>query len=114
MFANIGRDTVTGGEGDDVLWALARVDVTALGDQEGDTLDGGNGNDRFNVRDGEADRIACGEGRDKVRADQFDVIVDATAENANGSCEVVKRSSQLDSDAPENQVQSPPEDRRQA
>jgi Ca2+-binding RTX toxin-like protein len=114
VFANIGRDTVTGGEGDDVLWALARVDVTVLGDQEGDTLDGGNGDDRFNVRDGEADRVTCGEGRDKVRADQFDVIVGATAENANGSCEVVKRSSQLDSDAPENQVQSPPEDRRQA
>ena len=87
--------------------------MTGSRDQEGDTLDGGNGNDRFNVRDGEADRVTCGEGRDKVRADQYDVIVDATAEGANGSCEVVKRSSQPDPDTQENQTQSPPEDQRQ-
>jgi len=114
LFANIGRDTLTGGDGDDILWALARVDVTAPGDPDGDTLDGGDGDDRFNVRDGEVDRITCSEGRDKVLADQYDVIVDATAENSNGSCEVVKRSSQPDSDAPENQTQSPPEDQRQS
>jgi len=33
-------------------------------DQVGDTLDGGNGDDRFRTRDGEVDRITCGPGND--------------------------------------------------
>jgi hypothetical protein len=35
-------------------------------------LEGGNGNDTFNVRDGHAQSIACGKGRDKVSADPLD------------------------------------------
>jgi hypothetical protein len=44
------------------------------GDTEGDELFGGEGRDRFLVRDGEVDLVHCGEGRDQVLADQFDQI----------------------------------------
>jgi len=74
IFANRGRDRSDDGDGRDVLWALSRFDVTALGDPDGDELNGGNGRDRFRVRDGEVDRVHCGEGIDRVRADQFDVL----------------------------------------
>jgi hypothetical protein len=72
IFANVGVDTSTGGDGNDILWALARKDV-AQGpgvDQVGDTLDGGAGNDRFRTRDGEVDRVTCGDGTDRAFLDQ--------------------------------------------
>jgi Ca2+-binding RTX toxin-like protein len=93
IFANVGVDTSTGGDGNDILWALARKDV-AQGpgvDQVGDTLDGGAGNDRFRTRDGEVDRVTCGDGTDRAFLDRVDVITDASAENPNGSCERVER-----------------------
>ncbi|TML97452.1 MAG: calcium-binding protein [Actinobacteria bacterium] len=93
IFANLGQDTTYGEDGDDDLWALARGDV-APGpgvDQVGDTLDGGPGNDRFHTRDGEVDRITCGDGVDIALLDQVDVITDASAQNPNGSCERVIR-----------------------
>ncbi len=74
IFANPGRDRSDGGDGRDVLWALARADVTSIGDAEGDELTGGTGADRFLVRDGELDLVHCGEGRDHVVADQFDTV----------------------------------------
>jgi Ca2+-binding RTX toxin-like protein len=74
IFANPGRDRSDGGDGPDVLWALARADVTAIGDAEGDELTGGSGADRFRVRDGELDLVHCGEGHDRVLADQFDQV----------------------------------------
>jgi Ca2+-binding RTX toxin-like protein len=83
IFANQGRDVSDGGPGDDVLWALSRKDVTAIGDTEGDELSGGDGRDRFRVRDGEVDLIHCGAGRDEVLADQFDQV--------DTDCEVVLR-----------------------
>ena len=83
IFANPGRDTSDGGDGPDMLWALARVDVTAIGDPEGDELSGGNGRDLFLVRDGEVDLVHCGEGRDRVVADQFDQV--------DNDCERVNR-----------------------
>ena len=110
IFANLGADKSFGGDGNDVLWALARGDVAAPGDPIGDELTGGNGNDRFRVRDGEVDRINCGDGNDTVHADQYDVIVDATPANQNGSCERVMRNSTPDSDSEESKTQSPKED----
>jgi Ca2+-binding RTX toxin-like protein len=83
IFAQQGVDTEYGGEGDDDLWALARRDVTRDPNEPADTLDGGPGNDRFHVRDGEPDHIACGAGFDVVLADFKDV--------ASADCEVVKR-----------------------
>ena len=49
------------------------------------------GNDTFKTRDGEADVIDCGPGVDTALLDFKDVIADATAQNPNGSCEVVNR-----------------------
>ena len=101
IMANQGVDTVDGGDGNDDLWALSRKDVSGPGDVTGDTLDGGAGNDRFHTYDGEADRITCGDGRDRVIADTADVITDATPEQPNGSCERVTRTVP-ESDADEN------------
>ena len=97
-----------------MLWALARGDVTAPSDPNGDELTGGNGDDTFRVRDGEADKVNCGAGTDTVQADQYDVIVDATASNANGSCERVVRNSTPDSESDESKTQSPKEDRKES
>jgi Ca2+-binding RTX toxin-like protein len=95
IFANRGVDVSAGGDGDDVLWALARADVkpgpNGETDTVGDTLDGGSGNDVLRTRDGEADTITCGPGVDRALLDTVDVIADATADNPNGSCEIVKR-----------------------
>jgi Ca2+-binding RTX toxin-like protein len=79
-----------------------------------DTLTGGNGNDKFHVRDGEADVITCGDGNDTVLADTLDVISDATEGNVNGSCEKVVRSTVPDNAAPENATQAPKEDSKQS
>ncbi len=119
IFANQGVDTSAGGAGNDTLWALSRKDVTpgpnGEVDQVGDTLDGGEGNDRFRTRDGEVDRITCGEGRDRVFADQVDVIVDADANNPNGSCEVVKRGAPKADDAKsEDREESPKGEKAQS
>jgi Ca2+-binding RTX toxin-like protein len=103
IFANPGRDSSDGGEGHDVLWALARVDVTAIGDAEGDELTGGAGRDLFLVRDGEVDLVHCGEDRDRVIADQFDQV--------DNDCERVDRRdiTSLDQveDGEENRTENP-------
>jgi Ca2+-binding RTX toxin-like protein len=95
IFANIGQDSASGGDGNDVRWALARSDVQpgpyGETDMAGDKLNGGAGDDVLRTRDGEADQIICGDGRDLALLDRADVIGDATAENKNGSCEKVKR-----------------------
>ncbi|MBI5104376.1 MAG: hypothetical protein HZB46_05205 [Solirubrobacterales bacterium] len=119
IFANLGQDTSTGGEGDDTLWALARGDVHPPEgggvDQVGDTLDGGPGNDRFRTRDGEADRITCGDGDDRAFLDEVDVITDATAENPKGSCERVQRRAPRQRDSrSEDQQQAPAAERVQS
>jgi Ca2+-binding RTX toxin-like protein len=83
IFAQQGVDKEYGGEGDDDLWAMARRDVAGDPNEPGDTLDGGPGNDRFRVRDGEPDHVTCGGGFDVVVADFKDVV--------SADCEVVKR-----------------------
>ena len=91
IYAGRGRDETWGEAGDDTLWALARKDVHGRNDIQGDVLHGGEGNDTFKTRDGEADVIDCGPGVDTALLDFKDVIADATAQNPNGSCEVVNR-----------------------
>ena len=86
----------------------------APGDPTGDELTGGNGDDTFRVRDGEVDKISCGAGNDTVQADQYDLILDATPADANGSCERVVRQVAADSDAQENKTQSPKEDSKES
>ncbi len=77
-------------------------------DQVGDTLDGGNGNDRFRTRDGEVDRITCGAGNDRAFLDNVDVITDASAENPNGSCEKVERKAPKSKDSKSEDAQENP------
>ena len=55
-----------------------------------DTVNGGAGNDRIHVRDGEPDTVTCGDGFDVVRADDEDSV--AT------DCERVKRRAPRSSD----------------
>ncbi len=88
IYANVGADTTYGEAGNDNLWALARADVTpgpnGETDTVGDTLDGGPGDDTFHTRDGEVDRITCGDGNDTALLDNVDVITDATADEPQG------------------------------
>jgi Ca2+-binding RTX toxin-like protein len=112
IFANLGVDTTSGGDGNDRLWAMARGDVhpgpNGETDTVGDALDGGPGNDTFRTRDGEVDRITCGDGNDVAFLDAVDQITDATAENANGSCEkVIRKQPRSRDDHSENTQQAP-------
>jgi Ca2+-binding RTX toxin-like protein len=87
--AGPGADALSGGDGNDLLTAAAHEDVPLEGV---DVIVAGNDNDRIRVRDGEPDEIDCGHGkRDRALLDLVDVIVDATPENPNGSCEAVLR-----------------------
>lgn len=49
MFANRGVDESFGGAGNDVLFALARGDVSGPGDVVGDTLHGEEGDDQLTL-----------------------------------------------------------------
>ncbi|MDQ2939249.1 MAG: hypothetical protein M3R23_01800 [Actinomycetota bacterium] len=60
-----------GGRGNDVISALAQVDVSQPGV---DTVHARRGNDMVLVRDAEADQVFCGSGFDTVIADQQDVV----------------------------------------
>ena len=75
---------ITGTPGNDRLFALSLKDVAGPDDEDGDTVRGGNGDDRIAVRDGEKDVVNCGPGVDKALLDFKDVVED-------GSCEVVSR-----------------------
>ena len=77
-----GNDHIVGDVGDDSLYGEAGDDVVqgALGS---DTADGGPGNDDVRVRDGAADRAICGDGNDRVQADELDTI--------EAACETVDR-----------------------
>lgn len=68
-----GADAVGGGDGNDTLAAGAGAD-TLDGGGGADSLDGGPGDDTVRSRDGEADRVACGDGADQVEADSFDEL----------------------------------------
>lgn len=113
IFANLGNDTTYGDAGNDDLWALAIKDVDTSGgpDTAGDTLVGGPGADTLRTRDGELDRVDCGPGRrDNALLDSVDVIVDATQENPNGSCERVVRAAPNPDDSRTEDGQQSPED----
>jgi Ca2+-binding RTX toxin-like protein len=74
LFGDRAADFLYGGPGDDDLWAQTRRDVRGKSGEAGDSVKGGPGNDRFHVRDGEADGLACGPGYDRVFADRLDVV----------------------------------------
>jgi hypothetical protein len=70
-----------GFRGDDWLRGLGGND-TIVGGPGRDTLSGGPGNDLVVARDGERDRVFCGQGRDRA-------VVDAK-DSVHGDCETVK------------------------
>jgi Ca2+-binding RTX toxin-like protein len=74
-----GNDTIVGGPGRDVI--NAEQSASQCGILQSCTVPFGN--DTIDVRDGEADQVACGIGNDKVTADPIDTI--------DPDCEVVDR-----------------------
>ena len=81
VFGDNGNDTLLGGGGRDRLYGGPGNDALAGGGSR-DLLDGGAGADIIDAADGRTDRVRCGSGRDRVRADRFDRL--------NG-CERVRR-----------------------
>ena len=71
--AFIGAVVLSGGAGNDRL-AGNRGDDVLTGDSGRDSIFGAEGADRINARDGFADTIACGPGRDRVIADRRDRV----------------------------------------
>jgi Ca2+-binding RTX toxin-like protein len=86
-----GNDVLTGGDGNDVLVGGPGKDKlnggkgndTLTGNGGKDSLVGGPGNDTINARDGVAELVKCGPGKDKVKADKKDRL---------SGCERVRRS----------------------
>ena len=72
-------DDLIGGLGEDRMFGEAGSDRLVAGGGR-NQVDGGAGNDSIEARNGERDRIICGAGRDRIRADRYDRL--------NG-CEVV-------------------------
>jgi hypothetical protein len=77
-----GNDTVLGGAGDDRLDGGRGNDVIT-GGAGADRIFGGLGSDSITSDDGERDIVDCGDGRDRVVADPYDLV--------GKSCEVVVR-----------------------
>jgi hypothetical protein len=75
------RDRLSGTAENELIRGLSGND-RIKGGGGNDCLRGNRGADRIDARDGEADRVRCGRGRDKVRADRGDRV---------GGCEVVQR-----------------------
>jgi hypothetical protein len=74
-----GNDQLLGGPDDDRLYGEAGTD-RIVGGKGSNVIDGGAGNDSIDARNGVRDRVVCGVGRDRVRADSVDRL--------NG-CEIV-------------------------
>src|SRR6478752_5811599 len=102
MSGGTGDDTQHGGAGNDKIFANLGQDTTYV--------DAGTGDDRFHTRDGEVDRVTCGDGNDTALLDNVDVITDATAENPKGSCETVVRHAPRARDAKSEDAQQSPKD----
>ena len=71
VFGNSGNDRVAGGSGNDRVGGNSGNDRVS-GGRGHDVVTGGAGNDVISVRDGRRDRVNCGRGRDRVRADRRD------------------------------------------
>lgn len=89
-------DVIRGGLGDDRIDGRGGADIIAggggrdvlVGGRGRDTISGGNQNDVIDVRDGETDRVVCGEargGRDR------DVVYADRRDQVNADCEHVRR-----------------------
>jgi hypothetical protein len=76
-------DVLRGRDGNDQLWAEGGDDVVEPG-EGADAISAGPGADTVSAADGERDSVACGDGADRVTADQLDVV--------DADCETVVRS----------------------
>lgn len=76
-----GRDRLFGGDGDDCVIGGRGAD-RLNGGAGRDVLRGGRGHDVIFAQDGVRDRVSCGKGRDRVRADRIDRV---------RGCEKIKR-----------------------
>ncbi|MDP1848105.1 MAG: calcium-binding protein [Solirubrobacteraceae bacterium] len=65
------NDRLYGGIGNDQLFGEAGTD-RIVGGPGVNRIDGGSGNDSIDARNGRRDRVICGTGRDRVRADRID------------------------------------------
>ena len=74
LIGGAGRDRISGGAGNDRL----------RGGPGRNRLRGGPGNDRLNGVNGKPDRLLCGRGRDRARADSFDRRARLRASPAGG------------------------------
>ena len=74
LFGQAGADTLSGGAGKDKLDGGPGNDKLNGGKGK-DTFVGGAGNDTINSKDGIAEKVNCGKGRDKVKADKKDKLV---------------------------------------
>ncbi|HWH94691.1 MAG TPA: hypothetical protein VNT03_12590 [Baekduia sp.] len=68
-----GDDKLTGGRGNDQLSAGPGTDTLSPGAGH-DSIDAGGGDDTINSVDGVRETVACGAGRDTVRADRRDTL----------------------------------------
>jgi uncharacterized repeat protein (TIGR01451 family) len=68
-----GADCLDGGPGADQLFGGPGPDKLKGGTGK-DTINGGPGNDVIDARDGSVDKVACGPGRDVVKADRRDAL----------------------------------------
>jgi Ca2+-binding RTX toxin-like protein len=74
LYGQAGNDTLSGGAGKDKLDGGPGNDKLNGGKGK-DTFVGGRGNDTINSKDGVAEKVNCGKGRDKVKADRKDKLV---------------------------------------
>lgn len=81
-----GRDVVDGGDGADRVNGGSGPDEV-IGGAGRDELFGGDGNDILRARDGEQDRIFCGNGNDTVYADTLDTFPTSELTRPRGTCE---------------------------
>jgi hypothetical protein len=77
-----GNDSLVGGSGNDRILGQSGNDTIDAG-KGANRVAGGTGNDRIEAVNLRKDRISCGKGRDRVRADRKDVV--------SRDCELVKR-----------------------
>jgi hypothetical protein len=73
VLGNKGRDRLRGDSGNDQLGGGNGRD-RLVGGAGADSIRGGAGPDRVNSRDGDEDRVNCGSGLDRVRADDADKL----------------------------------------
>jgi Ca2+-binding RTX toxin-like protein len=82
LFGDSGNDLIAGGNGNDTISGGSGNDKIN-GGQGKNRVSGGTGNDNISAANGRVERINCGSGRDKVRADRRDRL---------RGCESVRRS----------------------